>query len=157
MVIVPTAWSQLVPPGRAAAPSPPSMGPPALLWALSAQEQVTPSPGWLSSVRGISFGVQAWKLSEAYWEVTGGICSSLPRSHCPLYFGGKGCWFGGWWWRSMGTAAKLAVADVSGTCFFSFGNPATNSKHWVGVSLDPANSEQRHQEVPEQSAEWASG
>lgn len=56
-----------------------------------------------------------------------------------------------------GNTAKLAVADVSGTCFFLLGDPATNSKHWVDVSLDPGNSEQGHQEVPEQSAEGTSG
>jgi len=36
-----------------------------------------------------------------------------------------------------GEHCKVAVADVSGTCFFSSGNP----KHGVGVSLDHENSE----------------
>lgn len=56
-----------------------------------------------------------------------------------------------------GNTAKAAVADVSGTCCFLLGNPATNSKLWVDVSLHPGNSEQRHREVPEQSAERTSG
>lgn len=49
--------------------------------------------------------------------------------------------------------AKVAVAEVSRTSFFSSANPATKSKHWAGVSTDPGNKEQKNQGAPEQSTE----